>query len=136
MCGSNDETRVCRSQIDALLEGGSRITFGPECAKFQWQHIIRYQLMPQACVNPPGWDKLAAKMHLVRPNGLPWSASWDRTVIFRVQNSLMRKARDVIPKGLAVRKGGKRVWHPWTKAFLSPDWDGVDFSEAGAARLL
>lgn len=48
----------------------------------------------------------------------------------------MRKARAVISKGLAVRRDGERVWHPWTKAFLSPDWDGIDFSEAGVVRLL
>lgn len=136
MCGSNSETKVCRSRIDNLRDDGTHIVFGAGCSKAQWQHIIRHQLTPRECIDPPDWDLLAASMGLVRSDGRPWSASWDRIVIGRVQTSMARKAREAEAKGLIWRRNGRKAWHKWTRGFLSPEWDGVDFSEAGAKRLL
>ncbi|KAK1828569.1 hypothetical protein QBC39DRAFT_374577 [Podospora conica] len=135
MCFSNSETRVCLSNVEHLKLPGSRISFGPLCTRAKWQHVIRYQLAPGDCVDPPHWDTLAHKLCLVRSDGRPWSGSWDRVVVKRIQASLARKAHAAVSKGLVVETGGRRVWHEWTKGLLSPDWDGVDFSEECARRL-
>ncbi|KAK1749651.1 hypothetical protein QBC47DRAFT_407846 [Echria macrotheca] len=137
MCGSNNGARVCRTHINHLAQDGSRISFGPFCNRAMWQHVIRHQLTPRGCDNPPNWDALARAMHLIRDDGQPWSPTWDRLVIPRVLSSLERKAREAVSKGLVEETlEGEREWYPWARGFLSPDWDGVDFSESGANRLL
>ncbi|KAK1828110.1 hypothetical protein QBC39DRAFT_436700 [Podospora conica] len=143
MCRGNDELRVCASSINHLLgAGNARMVFGPACNRAMWQHVIRFKLKPtRAAVAAVGWDGpdgLYQRMFLRRPDGQPWSDSWDRVVMPRVQEAIQRRAKDAITFRLVaeVPNGGEPVWADWAQGFLSSEWDGISKDEKSGRALL
>ncbi|KAK1826399.1 hypothetical protein QBC39DRAFT_364478 [Podospora conica] len=135
MCLSNDESRACQSNMALLQRPGARIQFGPGCVKALWQHAIRY---PNNIRN--GWDGpdgLRKRMHLVRPDGHPWSLEWYETILPKVQDAVRSRVREAVARGLLEHDAeGNMVCVDWARGFLCREWDGGSFDEQSGRTLL
>ncbi|KAK1749439.1 hypothetical protein QBC47DRAFT_408010 [Echria macrotheca] len=138
MCRSNNEARVCKTSVEKLSSSGSRITYGHECDRAMWQHVIRYRLdeSPTAVLRR-GWNGhggLRQRMYLDKPNGQPWA--WSDLVVPKIQRAIYARVREARERGLMRYEHGIVVWADWARGFTSQEWDGETFTEEYGRELL
>lgn len=129
---------VCTIPLIKLHTG--RLTLCNACKKAGIRHIIRERLQPRT--SEAAWPKLVKALYLVQPSGASHSPDFDRLVHHKVKDWVTRQVRELMKKEIALEtydeheKGYQIVYPDWTRAWLLMQWDGDNFTEEEALRLL